>query len=226
MIKAVIFDMYETLITHYDSPLYFSMHMAADAGIPVEEFQALWMPTDTERTIGQLSFEDAIRDILKKTNRYSDELLNNMITKRIAIKRDCFEHLHPEIIPMLTRLKEQGMKIGLISNCFSEEAIVIRESILFPYFDAVYLSYEQGVKKPNPEIFIRCMNELQVEEEECVFVGDGGSQELDASRVLGMKPLQAIWYFKEDSLHRIKPMDEYDQLKCPLEIFDFIFPEK
>ena len=31
MIKAVIFDMYETLITHYDSPLYFSMHMAADA---------------------------------------------------------------------------------------------------------------------------------------------------------------------------------------------------
>ena len=222
MIKAVIFDMYETLITHYDSPLYFSMHMAADSRIPVEEFQALWMPTDTERTIGQLSFEDAIRDILMKTDRYSDELLNHIVAKRYAIKKDCFEHLHSEIIPMLTKLKEQGIKIGLISNCFSEEAVVIRESTLFPYFDAVYLSYEQGLKKPDPEIFKRCMNELQLTAEECVFIGDGGSHELEASGSLGMKPLQAVWYFKEGSLHRIKPMEEYIQLKTPMDVFHHI----
>lgn len=222
MIKAVIFDMYETLITHYDSPLYFSMHMAADAGIPVEEFQALWMPTDTERTIGQLSFEDAIRDILMKTDRYSDTLLEKIIEKRIAVKKDCFEHLHPEIIPMLRKLREQGIKVGLISNCFSEEAVVIRESTLFPCFDAVYLSYEQGVKKPDPEIFTRCMKELQVKAEECLFVGDGGSHELEASDTLGMKPLQAIWYLKEGTLHRIKPMKEYEQLKVPFDVFKYI----
>ena len=222
MIKAVIFDMYETLITHYDSPLYFSMHMAADAGIPVEEFQALWMPTDTERTIGQLSFEDAIRDILMKADRYSDELLNHIIAKRYAIKKDCFEHLHSEIIPMLTKLKEQGIKIGLISNCFSEEAVVIRESTLFPYFDAVYLSYEQGLKKPDSEIFKRCMDELHLTAEECIFVGDGGSQELEASGSLGMKPLQAVWYFKEGTLHRIKPMEGYIHLKTPMDVLHHI----
>ena len=222
MIKAVIFDMYETLITHYDSPLYFSMHMAADSRIPVEEFQALWMPTDTERTIGQLSFEDAIRDILMKTDRYSDELLNHIIAKRYAIKKDCFKHLHSEIIPMLTKLKEQGIKIGLISNCFSEEAVVIRESTLFPYFDAVYLSYEQGLKKPDPEIFKRCMDELHLIAEECIFVGDGGSQELEASGSLGMKPLQAVWYFKEGTLHRIKPMEGYIHLKTPMDVLHHI----
>lgn len=222
MIKAVIFDMYETLITHYDSPLYFSMHMAADSRIPVEEFQALWMPTDTERTIGQLSFEDAIRDILMKADRYSDELLNHIIAKRYAIKKDCFEHLHSEIIPMLTKLKEQGIKIGLISNCFSEEAVVIRESTLFPYFDAVYLSYEQGLKKPDPEIFKRCMDELHLTAGECIFVGDGGSQELEASGSLGMKPLQAVWYFKEGTLHRIKPMEGYIHLKTPMDVLHHI----
>ena len=42
MIKAVIFDMYETLITHYGCPLYFGRQMAADAGISEEKFQALW----------------------------------------------------------------------------------------------------------------------------------------------------------------------------------------
>ena len=37
MIKAVIFDMYETLITHYETPLYFTTQMAADADIPAED---------------------------------------------------------------------------------------------------------------------------------------------------------------------------------------------
>ena len=123
---------------------------------------------------------------------------------------------------MLRKLREQGIKVGLISNCFSEEAVVIRESTLFPYFDAVYLSYEQGVKKPDPEIFIRCMKELQVKAEECIFVGDGGSHELEASDILGMKPLQAIWYLKEGTLHRIKPMEEYEQLKGPFDVFKYI----
>lgn len=51
MIKAVIFDMYETLITHYESPLYFSKQMALDAGIPEDIFQTLWKPTEHERTM-------------------------------------------------------------------------------------------------------------------------------------------------------------------------------
>ena len=42
MIKAVIFDMYETLITLFDSPLYFGTQMAADAGIAEEKFQKIW----------------------------------------------------------------------------------------------------------------------------------------------------------------------------------------
>ena len=42
MIKAVIFDMYETLITLFDSPLYFGTQMAADAGISEEKFQKIW----------------------------------------------------------------------------------------------------------------------------------------------------------------------------------------
>ena len=42
MIKAVIFDTYETLITLFDSPLYFGTQMASDAGIAEERFQETW----------------------------------------------------------------------------------------------------------------------------------------------------------------------------------------
>ena len=53
MIKAVIFDMFETLITLFESTAYFGTQMAIDAGISEEEFQSLWEPTEDDRTIGK-----------------------------------------------------------------------------------------------------------------------------------------------------------------------------
>lgn len=81
-----------------------------------------------------------IVDIMRKSECYSRELLNLVVQKRIDAKNECFEHLNREIIPMLRILKEKQIKIGLISNCFSEEVSAIKNSILFPYFDVSCLS--------------------------------------------------------------------------------------
>ena len=222
MLKAVIFDMYETLITHYDCPLYFSRQMAADAGISEEKFQLLWRATEYERTIGKQTFEQVLEFILKENGCYSEDLLYKMVEKRKATKRECFRHLHPEIEPMLNTLKKQGFLIGLISNCYSEEAEVIRESKLFPYFDAVYLSYEQGVQKPQEEIFLRCIEHLSVKAENCVYVGDGGSQELKMAAKLGMQTIQAVWYLKEGTLQTSKRMEAFTQAERPLEVLGYV----
>lgn len=222
MIKAVIFDMYETLITHYKSPLYFSPEMAEDAGIPVEQFLPYWRQTEGERWTGKLSFEDTITTILEKNHCYSPETLKKIVEKRIATKEEGFHQLHEEIIPMLEQLKKRGMKIGLISNCFSEEVTVIRNSVLFPYFDTLCLSYEQEIQKPNPEIYKRCMKALSVCGEECIYIGDGGSQELEAAETLGMKALQATWYFQDDLPYQSKRNPLFQQLERPLDVLKYI----
>ena len=222
MIKAVIFDMYETLITLYNSPNYFGPHMAKDAGIPVEKFKEIWSPMEGDRSIGKISLEEILELILRKNNCYSEELLNKLVEKRVWAKAECFKHLHEEIIPMLQALKEQGIKIGLISNCFSEEAKLIRESILFSFFDAAMLSYEQGVKKPDEEIYKRCMKELQVEPKECLYIGDGGSHELEAANGLGLRALQAVWYLKEGTDQPTGRKEEFEQVEKPLDILKYI----
>lgn len=222
MIKAIIFDMYETLITHYDCPLYFGTEMAADAGIPREVFLPLWRKTENERTLGKIKTEDVVESILKECGRDSQELLQNLIDKRTQTKIECFNHLHPQIMPMLTALKERDISIGLISNCYFEEADVIRKSELFPYFDVSFLSCEQSIKKPDAEIFNRCINALSVKPEECLYIGDGGSQELEAAEKLGMKALQAVWYLKEGTIQESRPKEEFIQLKNPLEILEYI----
>lgn len=222
MIKAVIFDMYETLITHYDCPLYFGTEMAADAGIPREVFLPLWRKTENERTLGQKRTEEVVESILKECDCYSQELLQNLIDKRTQTKIECFKHLHPQILPMLAALKEKDISIGLISNCYFEEAEVIRKSELFPYFDVSLLSCELGVKKPDAEIFNRCINALSVKPEECLYIGDGGSQELEAAEKLGMKALQAVWYLKEGTIQESRPKEGYIQLESPLEVLEYI----
>lgn len=218
MIKAVIFDMYETLITHYQSTLYFGGQMAADAGIPEEKFRRLWDATEQDRTIGKLTFEDVIEAILRENNCYSDTLFHQIVQKRIRVKEECFAHLHKDIVSLLDGLHKKGLKVGLISNCFSEETPVIRKSVLFPYFDAVCLSYEQGVMKPDAEIFRRCIGQLQVEADECLYVGDGGSHELEAAQAVGMKAVQAVWYLQEGTNQPCGRKEGFLQVEHPLEL--------
>lgn len=221
MIKAVIFDMYETLITQYGGPVYFRAQMAADAGIDPMLFDALWIPSENDRTIGKQTLEETIEQILRQTGKYSKEIFQTIITGRKAAKADCFRHLHPEIIPMLQTLKEKQIKIGLISNCYSEEAVLIRESQLFSYFDQACLSYELGMKKPDPGIFLKCMEGLGVKAGECLYIGDGGSHELEAADIMGMTALQARWYIKEVPELDIRK-EKFEQLETPMAVLDKI----
>ncbi len=222
MIKAVIFDMYETLITHFDSPLYFGTQMALDAGIAEEKFQEIWHLTEEKRTIGKITLEEVLEKILKENDCFSEEKMNYILNKRIHCKEEAFEHLHIEIVPMLRALKEKGILIGLISNCFSEEAMVIKKSILYPFFDAICLSFDEGIQKPNPAIFKRCIEKLHVQADECLYVGDGGSNELEAAETIGMKAVQAVWYLKEGTNQPAKIKADFEHIETPLGIIEFV----
>ena len=183
--------MYETLVTQFCSPLYYGTQIARDLGLDPEDFLPGWRATELQRATGKLTFEAAMEMLMKKHGVYSAQKHRQVVEKRIAIQADCFHHLHPEILPMLTGLKGQGIKIGLITNCFSEEAKLIRESELFPYFDASCLSFELGVRKPDPAIYHACLEKLGVPAGNCLYVGDGGSRELEAAKALGMQAVQA-----------------------------------
>ena len=218
MIKAVIFDMFETLITHFESPLYMGKQITNDIGISESKFREIWDTTDDDRTLGKRTLEDVIEEVLKVNNCYSTELFEKIITKRKQSKVECFNHIHPEIIPLFNELKDQGIKIGLITNCYFEERDVIKNSIFWNYFDAVCMSCELGMKKPDVKIFQKCMQDLEVNPKECLYIGDGGSFELETARSLGMHPLQAAWYLKDGVNQPAKRKMEFVQAESPLDV--------
>ena len=225
MIKAVIFDMFETLITHFKSPLYFGKQIAEDMGIPEKKLREIWDPTDYARTIGKMTLEEVFEQILRASDKYNPELVRKLAKKRTDAKIECFRHLHEEILPMFEALKKQGYKIGLISNCYFEEAEVIRNSVLWQYFDVACLSCELGVAKPEEEIFRHCITEFGLTYEECLYAGDGGSYELETAEKLGMKPVQAVWYLQQGSKQPVWRKPEFLQAESPMEILDYLKKE-
>lgn len=222
MIKAIIFDMYETLISLECGRHYFGPQMAIDAGISKENFLSLWLSSKVDRTIGKCSLEDAVTKILRSNDRYSDELLSVIVRKRKDVNKEAFNNRHPDITQMLKEIKNRGMLLGLISNCFSEEVALIEESELFPLFDTVCLSFKEGVCKPNREIYRRCIKDLGVNANECLYVGDGDNNELVTAKALGMKVIQAAWYIKKQPECKLKYSPKFYRVDEPMDIIKFI----
>ena len=220
MIKAVIFDMFETLITLYNSELYKGRQIAEEMGIPEAKFRTIWDASDEDRTLGIRTFENVITEILQANNIYSKELYETIINKRYSCTAETFNHKHPDIVPLFEALKERGIKIGLITNCYNEEREVIKNSDLYRYFDATCMSCDIGIKKPDRKIYEICVEKLKVQPEECLYVGDGGSHELEAALEYGMKPIQATWYLKEDADQPCGLLERFQQAANPLDILN------
>ena len=65
MIKAVIFDMFETLVSIFSGECYFSEHMAADLNVPVDEFRVPWHDTEWARSTGQKDMPEVVKICLE-----------------------------------------------------------------------------------------------------------------------------------------------------------------
>ena len=80
------------------------------------------------------------------------------------------------------------------------------------------MSCELGVKKPDTAIFEKCMKDLGLEAAECLYIGDGGSLELETAQAVGMHPLQAAWYLKDGTRQPVKRKAEFSQAESPLDV--------
>jgi len=221
--RAVIFDMYETLVTQLRSPLYYGTQIAQDLGLLPETFLPGWRSTEEARATGKLTFEEVMERLLREHGLYTSQRYRQVVEKRIAVQKDCFSHVHPQVLPLLRELRARDIRIGLITNCFSEEAKLIRESELFPYFDAPCLSWEMGIRKPDPDIFDACLEKLRVPAENCLYVGDGGSRELETARDMGMQAVQANWYRREDfEKYQSALRPEFPQVSEPMQLLKWM----
>lgn len=220
--RAVIFDLFETLITEWGHKKYTKNEMCSDLGIEREEFDLYWEEKEQERYIGKIDFIDSILYVCGNCGkRIDDSTLEAITVKRIKTKSACFEYVDPAVFHLLSHLKSMGLKLAIVSNCSSEEVKVIKQSKVYEYFDQVILSYEVGFQKPDILIYKKAADLLGVALDECIFVGDGGSNELVGARDAGMKAIQAKWYTKRHPNKR-ESMAGFLTAEEPLDVLQYM----
>ena len=93
----------------------------------------------------------------------------------------------PDALETLKALKTDGYKIGLLSNCSNDVALLWSTTPFAEWMDATVLSCEVRLMKPDPLIYHLVCERMGVQAERCLFVGDGGNNELTAASELGME---------------------------------------
>ena len=56
--------------------------------------------------------------------------------------------------------------------------------------DTVVISEREGIRKPDPKIFIRAAERVRVPPQQCLFVGDNPEADIGGALAAGM---QAVW---------------------------------
>jgi putative hydrolase of the HAD superfamily len=173
--KAVVFDLWETLID-------WNREAAAKMLAEVEELVGPGFSERWERSTSR--YVAPIRAAL------ADAGVGEQVMDRVCeIRRDYTRRSlvpRPGAVETLRRLREIGIRVGLITVCSEDVERLWPESPLAGLFDAEVFSSREGVAKPDPRIYLRCCELLGVEPQDAVFVGDGANDELDGARRVGM----------------------------------------
>ena len=82
--------------------------------------------------------------------------------------------MRPEMPQVLAKLRDMGLKIGLISNTQTSTQVPanLTEYGILDYFDPIILSAEYGLRKPDPSIFYHAARTAHLPTGSCIYVGD------------------------------------------------------
>lgn len=215
MIKAVFFDLYQTLI-NYDPPREAELaRIINDYGIEVtadtlrkpiviaDEFiyeEHSRMPISKRSEKEQKTLFAKFQSILLKEAGInpSPELIRNNIVKMQQIKFD--RVLFNDVLPALEQLKQNGYILGLISNMDSDITPLLDKLKLTPLLKVVVTSLDTGYHKPQPEIFNEAARQAEVKASESMFIGDQYQIDVIGGKEAGMQGvlLDRNGYFNKD----------------------------
>jgi HAD superfamily hydrolase (TIGR02253 family) len=190
MIKAVLFDLDNTLID-FMRMKQLSCEAALDAmvssGLSLSKREAHKLLFELYDMHG-IEHQRIFQIFLKKTiGKIDYKILANAVT---AYRRVQIGFLEPYsgIRQLLIKLKERGIKIGVVSDAPRMRAwIRLSEMKLTDFFDVVITLGDTGRRKPHASPFRRAILELNIKPEHVIFVGDNIDRDILGAKKLGIK---------------------------------------
>ena len=211
--KAVIFDLYGTLVDSVTVAGYEeSMRNTARVlGVPYDDYRRIWYETAHDRNVGVYPTTKAMMEYICQKLEVP---VNN---EQLEIARSIrYEFVRKEMMPrtdvvfVLTELRKRGLKTGLISNCSPVTEELWGQTPFPPLFNVTIFSTSAGIRKPDPRIFHLALDRLGVEGKDCMYIGDGDSNELTGAWEMGMHTVMISVDYEKDNTLYVYNRQEWD----------------
>ncbi len=215
MIKACIFDMDGTVADTITTISYFANKALNKSGFPS-------IDVDTYKILvgeGAKVLVKRMLDTVGVSQDYFDEVSKEYNT---TYNNDFLYLTKPYdgILDMIEKLNEMGIKVTIFSNKPHETAIQVSDA-LFPKgsIDICYGAREGVALKPNPQGVYEILEKLDVKPEECLYIGDTGTDML-TGKAAGLYTIGVLWGFRGRKELEDNGADAI--IKHPAEIIDIV----
>ena len=191
MIKACIFDLDGTLADTIESLSYSVGKTLKEMGlaqISREECQSF--VGNGARRLVELSICAAGGD----KSRFDE----GMEIYRRIFDDNCTYHVTPYegVENTLKQLRERGVKLAVLSNKPHKQTVKVVEGIFGKgTFDLIYGQQESIARKPDPEGVNRILNEFEISDKECLYIGDS-EVDIVTGNNAGTKTVGVTWGFR------------------------------
>ena len=190
-LRAVVFDLFGTLIsTDPNDVLATRRSLADDLGVDADGFARVRTEMREEAETGRTGGPEETLAFF--AHRAGGEPGPSAIERAAQRWLDANRRwLTPErsTLDALDGLRAAGCRLGLLTNCSAAVAPAWADSPLAPRFDATAFSSEVGFLKPHPETYRVVCERLGLAPEQCLYVGDGGDNELTGAAAAGLHPV-------------------------------------
>ena len=183
-IRAVIFDLWGTLIP-FETERWASAYgaMANIIEVPREQFEPAWRRAYSQRLVSDL--RENVEYVCDSLGVTRADAIDEVYRLRVEMHRRSFRP-REDAASTLCELRARGYRTGLLTNCTSEVPELVSESPLGGLFDVEIFSCSVGMRKPERAIYELAASGLDVDPPFCLYLGDGGDDELVGARDFGM----------------------------------------
>jgi len=181
MIKALIFD-YNGVLTTRGTFHELILEYSQKKGKNPQELEKIVTERWNLARLGKIDSQLFWQDIASYLG-YDQKQLRQEWIDHFPIREGILERIAQYKTKYKTALLTNEIKDWM------EESIP--KNRLHDYFDAIITSYEAGIAKPDPRIFLLALQKLAVKTEECVFIDDQ-EKNVTAAEKLGFKVIRFV----------------------------------
>jgi putative hydrolase of the HAD superfamily len=196
--------------------------MASALKLNPEDFHAEWVKGFEQRMDGTLpDGDEQFIPILQALGR---EIVLEQLAEATEIRRRLWLSAlqpKPESVACLQQLRQAGFKLALASDCSSDTPNLLNQTPLGEFFPVRAISAHLRTRKPDPRMYRYILEAYALEGPDCLYVGDGNSDELPGAKRAGMT---TVWVDNGEAQHfkeRYHPGGDH-RVSNLLEILDIL----